>query len=114
MSRKTLMFVLAIVMAVLGLFKTEFGLQMDVAGLVGGITLLLTYVFFEAKLDILRIRQQKGKWSDPKFWVSFILAIVTALNANLGWHIPVEIVSAIAFSIITALFKLFKIQSSTD
>jgi ABC-type uncharacterized transport system permease subunit len=104
MSRKTLTAVLGIIGAILVFLKGTFGLDLDAAAITTALGVILTYVLFEAKLDIAKVGLQLGKWKDPKFWVTFIAAILTALNGALGWSLPIETINAVLGVILAVLF----------
>jgi hypothetical protein len=99
--------VMAVLAAILGVFKTTFGLSLDVTALLAGITGVLVYVYGEAKADMARARAQAGKWTDPKFWLTIVTAVVTAL-ATAGVALPVspEVIVAILTAIVGILFKV--------
>lgn len=104
MSRKTLLAVLAVLAAVLAFFKEQFGLGMDVTAVLGGLTAVVLYVLFEAKLDLKKIGAQAGRWKDPKFWLAMAAVIIAALNKNLGLNLPAETIIPTLTAIMTALF----------
>lgn len=105
MSRKTIMFVLVLLGAVLAFVKTQFGLTVDTIAIIGGLTVISLYIFGEAKLDIQRVGQQAAKFKDPKFWVAFIVAILTALSENgVNLPIPIETIQTILGFILALLF----------
>ena len=105
MSRKTLLGILAVIGAVLTFFKDQFGLNIDPTAMIAGISAVLLYILFEAKLDILRIKLQSSKWKDKKFWLAFISALLTALESAFHWGIPVEIIVSALTVIMGILFK---------
>lgn len=97
-SRKTITFVVAILTAALvlvgKLFNVDFG--MDPTQIALGIGAVLTYVFFEAKLDLSVLKKQPSKWKDPKFWLTVISVILTGIEQVFHLGIPItEIVSAL-------------------
>jgi len=104
MSRKTLTAALGIIGAILVFLKGTFGLDLDAAAITTALGVILTYVLFEAKLDIAKIGMQLDKWKDPKFWVTFIAAILTALNGAFGWSLPIETINAVLGVILAVLF----------
>jgi len=104
MSRKTLTAVLGIIGAILVFLKGTFGLDLDAAAITTALGVILTYVLFEAKLDIAKVGPQLGKWKDPKFWVTFIATILTALNGAFGWSLPIETINAVLGVILAVLF----------
>lgn len=104
MRRKTLMAILAVFGAFLAFFQTQFGLTIDSKAVVGSLSILLLYIFFEAKADFLRIRAQSHKFLDPKFWLGFITAILTALNEIFGWNLPLTIIIPALGLIMSILF----------
>jgi len=113
-SRKTLVAVLGIIGAVLVFLKGTFGLDLDAAAITTALGVILTYVLFEAKLDSAKIGPQLGKFKDPKFWVTLIAAILTALNGAFGWSLPIETINAILGVILAALFGwAFKKSATT-
>ena len=98
MRRKTLMAILGILGAILAFFQNQFGLSIDSTAFIGGLSVVLLYVFFEAKADFLRIKAQAKKFADPKFWLGLISVILTALNEAFNWNLPLNIIiPALAF-----------------
>ena len=105
MKRKTIMAILGVIGAVLVFLQQQFNLSVELTGVATALGVIVLYIFFEAKRDIEAIRQQVAKWADPKFWLAFIVALVTALNSSFGWDIPVDIVNVIVGFILSILFK---------
>jgi hypothetical protein len=105
-SRKTLLLILAFVGAVLGVVAKAFGLALDPVALMAGLGSIVAYVGLEAKADRDRLRAQKGKWTDPKFWTELVAAVVAALGtAGVVLPIPPEMIVGILTAIIAILFK---------
>jgi len=109
MSRKTIMAVFSVLLAIAAFFSEQFGLSVNATAALGGIIVALTYIFWEAKDDIRRIKAQPDKWKDPKFWVAFISTLLLSLNENFGLNIPIDILSPVLVIVITAMFKWLKI-----
>lgn len=105
MKRKTIAVVLAVIAAILLTIKQEFGLSINLAGFFGFIALAAAYIRGEAARDVAAIRQQSSKWGDPKFLTVLAAAIVTALNNQLGWSIPMDVVNTILVFVVWVLFK---------
>jgi len=103
-SRKTLTAILGIIGAILVFLKGTFGLDLDAAAVTTGLGVILTYVLFEAKLDLAKIGAQRDKWKDPKFWVTLISAILTSAAAGFGWNLPIETINAVLGVILAVLF----------
>jgi hypothetical protein len=103
------MAIYGILAAVLAFFSEEFGLSLDVTAVLGGLVVALTYIFWEAKDDIARIKAQPHRWRDPKFWVAFISTVLLSLNEQLGMNIPVDVLSPVLVIVITAMFKWLRI-----
>jgi hypothetical protein len=104
MSRKTLLAVLGILTAIFTFLKAEFGLGMDVTAVLGGLSAVVLYILFQAKLDLKKIGDQPGKWKDPKFWLAALAVILAALNKELGLNLPGEAIIAALAVIMTVLF----------
>ena len=97
-SRKTIGYIVAIAGVILTFFQEQFGLSIDPKVAAVGIGSILTYIFFESKLDLKAIASQPGKWKDPKFWITFLSAALVAVESQFHFGIPVEeIVSALTF-----------------
>jgi len=105
MSRKTLMFVLGLLGAFLTFLQSQFGLAIDTTAVIGGLTIVGLYIFAEAKLDIQRVGQQVAKFKDPKFWLAFVIAILTYLNTSLGWDLPIEVIQTFLGLVLAWLFR---------
>jgi hypothetical protein len=106
LSRKTLLAVIAALAAILTALQQTFGLMINPAAVMGGLTVFLLYVFWEGKADFKRMAGQAGKWKDPKFWLALVNGVVVALNESLGLALPTEIISAVVAFIIGILFKV--------
>lgn len=105
MKRKTILIVLAVLGAIAFTIKEQFGLAINLAGLVTFLTVAAAYIRGEAARDVEALRQQSSKWTDPKFWVAMASAIVTALNDSLGLKIPIDIINMLLLAILGFLFK---------
>lgn len=107
MSRKVIVLVLAVLGAAAGVIQTEFGLALNVAGLFGFLAAAAIYIQQEAKLDRERMKAQAAKWKDPKFWLTILTAIVTALpTAGVNLPLSPEILTAVLAVIIGIVFKV--------
>ena len=109
LSRKTLMTVLAVVGAAFAFFSKEFGLEIDTVGFMAMVSAVLLWVGFEARLDIKRIIErvgpQIGKFKDPKFWIAFVTAVITAANEIFEMNLPIELIIGVLAVIMSFLFK---------
>jgi len=105
MKRKTIMVALAVIAAILATIKSEFGLAINLAGLITFITVAAAYIKGEAARDIGAIKQQSSKWTDPKFWTAMVAAVVTALNSSLGLDLPIDVINVVLLAILGLLFK---------
>lgn len=106
MSRKTIVTVTAIVGAILGVLVSTFGLSINATALVAGLAGVLFWVFNEAKADLKKVSDQSAKWRDPKFWLTVVTAVITALGTS-GVNLPIspEIIIAVLTAIVGILFK---------
>jgi hypothetical protein len=104
MSRKTIFSVLAVLGAAAAVVSTEFGLSVNLGAVVAGIAGIVVYILGEAKADIAKLGQS-GKWTDPKFWITMVTAIVTALAQEVALPISPEIIIAVLTAIVGLLFK---------
>jgi len=104
MSRKTILAIIAVFGAALTVFQQQLGLSIDPTAVVAGLTAIVLYGLFEAKLDIKRIGGQSGKFKDPKFWIAFVSPILVAINESFGLNIPVEVIITVLTMILSALF----------
>jgi uncharacterized membrane protein len=105
MKRKTIMVVLAVIAAILTTIKTQFGLAINLAGLISFLTVAVAYIRGEAARDMAAIAQQSSKWTDPKFWTAMMAAVITALNGSLGLNLPIDIINVILLGVLAFLFK---------
>lgn len=105
MSRKTIAWVVTILGTLLTIFQEQFGLHIDPLAVAAGIGAVLTYIFFEAKLDLKALAAQPAKWKDPKFWITFISALLAAVEASFHLGIPVETIIAVLTTLVGLLFK---------
>jgi len=103
-SRKTIGFVVAIVGAILLAFQEQFGLSFNPTAVAAGLGAILTYIFFEAKLDLKALKNQPRKWRDPKFWITIISAILAAIEASFHLGIPVEAIVGLLTAIVAGSF----------
>jgi len=107
MSRKTVMFIVAIVGALLTWATGIFGLSISATAVVGGMTAVVVYIFGEMKNDIARVKKkiyQGEKWRDPAFWTSLVAAFLPVVNTYLKLNIPVETVVSILTVILAFIF----------
>lgn len=105
MSRKWLFTILAVLGAAGAVISSEFGLTVQLGAVITGIGAILVYVFNEAKADIAAISQQKAKWTDPKFLITLLSALVAALAQEVTLPVAPEIIIAILTAVVGALFK---------
>lgn len=103
-SRKTIGFIVAIISSILVIFQKQFDLSLDPTALAAGIGAVLTYIFFEAKLDLKALATQPGKWKDLKFWITVISAVLSAIEANWQLGIPVEAIITVLTTLVAILF----------
>lgn len=103
-SRKTIGFVVAIISSVLVIFQKQFGLNLDPTAVAAGIGAVLTYVFFEAKLDMKALATQPGKWKDWKFWITVFSAVLAGIETTFQLGIPVEAIITVLTTLVAALF----------
>lgn len=105
-SRKTIAFVVTILTSILVVFQQAFGLTIDPITAAAGVGAVLTYIFFESKLDLKAIAKQPGKWRDPKFWLTVLSSVLAAVETTFQIGIPVaEIVSGLTV-LVGFLFKV--------
>ena len=104
MSRKTIMAVLGVIGAILVFLQQQFGLTLDATAIVGGLTAIVLYILFEAKLDAKRIGMQLGRFKDPKFWLAFVSALLVALQNAFGWNLPIEAIVSVLTVVMSILF----------
>lgn len=105
MSRKSIMGIIAVLGAVLTFFQDKFGLAIDTTAVIAGLTAIVLYILFEAKLDIKRIGAQVGKFKDPKFWAALISAILVAVDSAFELNLPVEAIISVIAIVMSILFK---------
>jgi len=107
MSRKLIIAILAVVGAIGTTIGTQFGLALNVSGLVAFLGAAALYIQQEAKADKLRMKAQAGKWTDPKFWLAILAAVFAALP-EAGVVLPLDpgIINAILAVIIGVIFKV--------
>jgi uncharacterized membrane protein len=105
MTRKWIFTILAVLGAAGAVISAEFGLTVQLGAVVAGIAAVLVYVFNEAKADRDRIKAQAGKWTDPKFVITLVSAIVAALAQEITLPVSPEIIIAVLTAIVGILFK---------
>lgn len=103
-SRKTLVALAAVLMAVVVYLKGEFGLSAGFVAALAGFVTAIGYVLFEAKLDLKKAYAQAGRWRDPKFYLGLVAVILAAVNTQFGLGIPAEAVVAVLGIIMAILF----------
>ena len=106
MTRKTIGFIVAIIGAILVAFQEQFGLNLNPAQVAAAIGAILTYIFFEAKLDLAALKAQPDKWKDPKFWLTVVSAVLAAVEQTFQLGIPVAEIIAIITVLVGFLFKV--------
>jgi len=106
MSRKLIFAILAVLGAAGAVISTEFGLTVKLGSVVFGITAIAVYLYGEAKADLDALAAQKAKWTDPKFIITLISAIIAVLpQAGINLPISPEMLIAILTAIVGILFK---------
>jgi len=105
-SRKTWGTIIAVIAAILTVFKDQFGLNINPTEVLSGIGALLVYIALEGKLDLARIREQITKFKDPKFYLAFAIALLTALTQIFGWSLPLEEINVILAALMSILFGI--------
>jgi len=105
MTRKWIFTILAVLGAAGAVISTEFGLTVKLGAVVAAIVAALVYVFNEAKADKDRITAQAGKWTDPKFVLTLVSAIIAALAQEITLPVSPEIIIAVLTAIVGILFK---------
>lgn len=109
MSRKTIMAVLGFLTVVLVFLKAQFELDIEATGFMAALGVVLTYLLFQAKMDIKKIGRQFDKFKSKKFWLALASTLVPAINTAFGLNIPVEIVVGVMGFIMSLIFgKEFK------
>jgi len=105
-SRKLIVAILAVVGAAGTVIGAEFGLALNVTGLVAFLGGAALYIQQEAKADKLRMAAQKAKWGDPKFLLTILSAVVAALPGA-GVNLPLDpgVINAVLAVIVGILFK---------
>lgn len=103
-SRKTLGFIGALIAGILTAFQKQFGISLDPVAVGAGITAVLTYIFFEAKLDLTALTKQPSKWRDPKFWITVVSAVLAAVEATFNVGMPVEFIVGSLTTFVGILF----------
>lgn len=114
-SRKTIGFIVTILgvalVALQAIIKQDLGINPQEFAIAIGAT--LTYIFFEAKLDLRVLKTQPKKWRDPKFWLTVVSIVLTGVEQSFNLGIPVaEIVTGLT-TLVGLLFGLkFKLGKS--
>lgn len=106
MSRKTIGYIVSILTVILTVFQKEFGLSLDPVAVAAGLGAVLTYIFFESKLDLSALAAQPGKWKDPKFWITVLSAVLAGVEGAFHIGIPVEAIVSVLTVIVGVLFKV--------
>lgn len=88
MSRKTLMFIIGFIEAMILFFQQQFGLEIDVTVIVAALTNVSAYILFRAKHDLNKLRKEKRRFRDKKFWIAFVSAVIVPIISQLGINIP--------------------------
>jgi len=104
MSRKTIGFVVSIATVILTALQEQFGLSLDPGAVALGLGSILTYIFLEGRLDMLKLKQP-GRWTDPKFLITFASTILAAIEAQFSLGIPVEAIIPVLTLIVGMLFR---------
>ena len=105
MSRKLILAILGVVGAILGVIQTEFGLALNVGGIIAFLGAAVIYIQQEAKLDKERLAAQKDKWADPKFWIAALGAGVVALGEVVALPLDPVIINTVLAVILALIFK---------
>lgn len=105
-SRKIILAVLGVVGAILGVVQTEFGLSLNIGGIVAFLGAAVIYITGEAKLDKQRLSEQKDKWKDGKFWLAALTAGVVALGEVVTLPLDPTIINSILAVLLGIIFKV--------
>lgn len=104
MSRKTIFTILAVIGAAGAVISTEFGLTVQLGGVIAAVAGILVYVFNEAKADIANLGAQAARWSDPKFLITLLTAVIGAISQAVTLPIDPAIIIAVLTAIVQMLF----------
>jgi len=107
MSRKTILFIIAIIGAIIGFFGDQFGVALSGTAVAGGLTAIVVYLFGEMKNDIARVKNgiiQEKKWKDPAFWTALVASLLPVINTNLNLNLPVDTIVATLSGILAFIF----------
>jgi uncharacterized membrane protein len=85
-------------------FQEQLGLSINPTAVAAGVGSVLTYIFFEAKLDLKVLTSQPSKWKDPKFWLTVISAVLAGIEVTFHIGIPVEAIVSVLTVIVGVLF----------
>lgn len=95
---------MAIIGSILVIFQKQFDLNLDPTAVAAGIGAVLTYIFFEGKLDLKALASQPGKWKDWKFWITILSTTLAGIEANFQLGIPVEAIVSALTGLVAMLF----------
>lgn len=105
-SRKTWGTIIAVVGAILAVFKDQFGLEINPTEVLSGVGALLVYIALEGKLDLARIKEQVAKFADPKFYFVLATTLLTALTQVFAWALPLEVINTALAALMSIVFGI--------
>ena len=103
-SRKTLLFIIGFLGIGLTALQTHFGLSVALGSVAASLGIVLTYVFFEGKLDAKAMAAQPHKWKDGKFWATLGTSLLVYVDQTFQLGLPIEAIGAIIAVAIGAIF----------
>jgi len=113
-SRKTILFFLGVVYALLTVLKKEIGFHIDPEMVVYALALIVIYLQKEGKEDLNKLKTSihGKKWKDAKFWVAVSGALLPVLSPLLGLNSMPE--GAVSTGIACLLMLLFKREKEKE
>ncbi|MAH50266.1 hypothetical protein CMI37_30880 [Candidatus Pacearchaeota archaeon] len=103
-SRKTLFYIIGILTAGLSVVKEAFGLEVDFKAVGAGLVSMITYLQFQAKVDLKKLQENSDKLKDKKFWLALIAPMLVAITEASGIVLPTAEIIAVMTLLLTLLF----------
>lgn len=109
MSRKTLLFIIAVIEAIVIALGDQLGIKVDKSQLSVVLLTAMTMIFGNTKVDQVRgklRREVARKWRKPEFWIALIGIVSPFLQKLAGINIPAEWLAAVIPSVLAGIFGL--------
>jgi len=107
-SRKIIMAVVAVLIALSAFAQKEIGISMDNGQAAAALGVIIAYLFGEFKSDMARLRItvfQGKKFHDPAFWAALMFSQLPVISEIFKLNLPVEGINSVMVFVLGIVFK---------